>query len=81
MDLCLSLYLLRAPCPMTCMRPSSHFRPVAASATVSFPATISLTVAWMSEKSLNVVKGTFSFSQYVTRSDQVSSRLGEERKH
>lgn len=41
----------------------SHFLPVAASLTVSLPATMFFTVAWMSEKSLNVWKGTFSFSQ------------------
>lgn len=46
----------------------AHFLPVAASVTLSLPATMFLTVLWISEKSSNVWKGTFSFSQNVTRS-------------
>lgn len=45
-----------------------YFLPVAASVTLSLPSAMSLTVARISEKSLNVVKGTCSVSQYVTRS-------------
>ncbi len=49
--------------PLTCLRCSVQFLPVAASVTVSLPATIFSTVVWISEKSLNVVKETFSLSQ------------------
>jgi hypothetical protein len=63
----------------------AHFLPVAASVTLSLPATMFLTVLWISEKSSNVVKGTFSFSQKVTRSGGWSTwyryRHSEKREH
>ena len=49
--------------------------PFAASATVILPATMSLTMSEMSLKSLNVTKGTFSRSQYVTKSVIVSEEV------
>lgn len=45
-----------------------HFLPVAASLTLSVPAAIAFTVSKISEKLSKVVNGTFSLSQYVTRS-------------
>lgn len=48
--------------------PLIYFLPVAASFTETRPSTMSLTVARISLKSWNVVKGTFSLSQYATRS-------------
>lgn len=48
---------------------SFQLLPVAAAETLSLPATIFLTVARISEKFSNVLKGTISLSQYETRSD------------
>jgi len=51
------------------VRSSHHeMRPLAASLTLNVPAAISLTVAKIFEKSSKVTNGTFSFSQYVTKS-------------
>lgn len=51
-------------------------RPLAASWTVILPATMSFTVCEMVVQSRKVTKGTFSFSQYVTKSKDRTSALG-----
>jgi hypothetical protein len=57
----------------------SQLRPVAAAVTLSLPAAMALTVARMSTKLSKVLNGTFSLSQYETRSKTVSRTHNRQR--